>query len=90
MQRFNFNFSLNLKIFNMKKTVITAIAVFCLAGVQAQFEKGSKWIAGSGNISLGTSESNNGFSTSTGKTFAIGFRPSYNYFTSDKLMYSYV
>ncbi len=71
----------------MKKIILTVITVLNLASVEAQFEKGSKWIGGSLNFSVNTNELNNG-NTNVNKTngFTIGLRPSINTFKSDKIM----
>lgn len=72
----------------MKKIIFTVITVLSLANAQAQFEKGSKWVAGAANISANKSETNQNLPAYDYKTnrFAIGFRPSINTFVSERVM----
>ena len=74
----------------MKKIIFTVITVLSFVSVQAQFEKGSKWVAGSASISAATNETSQTPPTSNYKNnrISIGFRPSINKFISDKVMNS--
>ena len=72
----------------MKKVIFTVVTVLCCASLNAQFEKGSKWIAGSASISANTSESNQTGNNYKDNRISIGFRPSINTFISDKVMNS--
>ncbi len=72
----------------MKKIIILFCIIITFNNAYSQFEKGSKWIAGSFNFSLGNSETN--FTVPVkNNSFAVGFRPSLNYFKSDKVINSY-
>lgn len=89
-QRFSTTLCLVKNILNMKKIIFTVITVLSFVSGQAQFEKGSKWIAGSASISASTSETNLNPPATDYKNnrISIGFRPSLNKFISDKVMNS--
>ncbi len=74
----------------MKKIIFIVITVLIFANAQAQFEKGSKWVAGSASFSASNNERNQNPPATDYKNnrFSIGFRPSLNKFISDKVMNS--
>jgi hypothetical protein len=69
----------------MKKIITTVVTIFCFVNLQAQFEVGSKWIAGSANFSLSNNE---GAYSSVSNMLSIGCRASINTFVSDNVMNS--
>lgn len=68
----------------MKKIIILLCIVINFNDAYAQFEKDSKWIAGSFNFNFENSE-NNPSSTKT-NSFGFGVRPTISQFKSDKKM----
>ncbi len=70
----------------MKKIIILFCIIINLNNAYAQFEKDSKWIAGSFNFSFENFENSN---TVKSNSFGIGVRPTFSQFKSDKKMNSF-
>lgn len=70
----------------MKKIIIICICITC-NNAYAQFEKDSKWIAGSINFDFQNSENKQSYTNTS--SFGFGIRPSITKFKSDKKINSF-